>query len=62
MNSNRQQAAAAQPPLAEIKLVVREDLCRAFQRCVWMQVQESGRTQLEIMDEVVRDFLRKYGC
>lgn len=47
---------------AEIKLVVREDLYRAFQRCVWMQVQESGRTQLEIMEELVRDFLRKYGC
>lgn len=48
--------------LAEIKLMVREDLYRAFQRCVWMQIHESGRTQLEIMDEVVRDFLRKYGC
>ncbi|NQS72260.1 MAG: hypothetical protein HQQ73_08920 [Desulfobulbaceae bacterium] len=48
--------------LAAIKLVVPEDLYRAFQRCVWIQIHESGRTQLEIMDEVVRDFLRKYGC
>jgi len=45
-----------------IKLMVSEDLYRAFQRCVWIQIHESGRTQLEIMDEVVRDFLRKYGC
>jgi hypothetical protein len=48
--------------LAAIKLVVSEDLYRAFQRCVWIQIHESGRTQLDLMDEVVRDFLRKYGC
>ena len=47
--------------LAAIKLVS-EDLYRAFQRCVWIQIHESGRTQLDLMDEVVRDFLRKYGC
>ena len=47
---------------AVIKLMVTEDLYRAFQRCVWIQIHESGRTQLDIMDEVVRDFLRKYGC
>lgn len=60
--NDRHNGTAAQPQLAEIKLVVREDLCRAFQRCVWVQVQESGRTQLEIMEELVRDFLRKHGC
>lgn len=48
--------------LATIKLMVAEDIYRAFQRCVWIQIHESGRTQLEIMDEVARDFLRKYGC
>ena len=48
--------------LAEIKLLVPDDLYRAFQRCVWMQIHESGRTQLEIMDELVREFLRKHGC
>ena len=48
--------------LAEIKLLVPDDLYRAFQRCVWMQIHESGSTQLEIMDELVRDFLRKHGC
>ncbi|NLZ18117.1 MAG: hypothetical protein GX087_10355 [Desulfobulbaceae bacterium] len=48
--------------LAVIKLVVAEDLYRAFQRCVWIQIHESGRTQLEIMDELVRDFLCKYEC
>ncbi|MDO5674858.1 MAG: hypothetical protein Q4G66_08090 [bacterium] len=47
---------------ATIKLMVSDDLYRAFQRCVWIQIHESGRTQLEIMDEVVRDFLCKYGC
>lgn len=52
----------AKQELAAIKLVVAADLYRAFQRCVWMQIHESGRTQLEIMDELVRDFLRKHEC
>lgn len=47
---------------AVIKLMVNKDIYRAFQRCVWIQIHESGRTQLDIMDEVVHDFLCKYGC
>jgi len=47
---------------SEIKLFVREDLYRAFQRCVWIQVHESGRDRLEIMEEVVVDFLIKHSC
>ena len=48
--------------LAEIKIFVPEDCYRAFQRCVWIQVHESGRTQLEVMRELVDDFLAKYEC
>lgn len=48
--------------LTEIKLFVPDDLYRAFQRCVWIQVNETGRTQPEIMKEVVHDFLVKHGC
>ncbi|MGI6639142.1 MAG: hypothetical protein ACOX4Z_08935 [Desulfobulbus sp.] len=61
MHSIRDHGGQEEEP-AVIKLMVSEDLYRAFQRCVWIQIHESGRTQLEIMDEVVRDFLRKYGC
>lgn len=46
----------------EIKLLVPEDLCRAFQRCIWMQINETGRDKLDIMEEVVRDFLIKHSC
>ncbi len=48
--------------LAEIKLFVPQDIYRAFQRCVWIQVHETGRSQLEVMEELVDDFLRKYEC
>jgi len=48
--------------LAEIKLFVTDDLYRAFQRCVWILVHETGRDQLDIMREVVHDFLVKHEC
>lgn len=48
--------------LAEIKLFVTDDLYRAFQRCVWILVHETGRDQLDIMQEVVHDFLVKHEC
>ncbi len=48
--------------LAEIKLFVSEELYRAFQRCVWILVHETGRDRLDIMQEVVLDFLIKHGC
>ena len=50
------------PELAEVKLFVPDDLYRAFQRCVWVLINETGRDQKEIMREVVRDFLVKHGC
>lgn len=48
--------------LSEIKLFVPEDLYRAFHRCVWIQVNEEDRSRFDIMREVVRDYLVKYGC
>jgi len=51
-----------QTPLIELKLLVPEDLYRAFQRCLWVQINETGQTQLHLMEEVVRDFLAKHGC
>ena len=48
--------------LVELKLQVPEDLFRAFQRCVWIQIHETGHSQLQVMDEVVRTFLMKHGC
>lgn len=48
--------------LTEIRLFVPEDLYRAFQRCVWIRINETGRDRRDIMREVVRDFLVKHGC
>ena len=48
--------------LAELKLKINPDLFRAFQRCSWIIIHETGRTQVEVMNELVEDFLIKYGC
>lgn len=48
--------------LASFTIKVSEDLYRAYQRCTWLMISESGKNQLEIMDEMVRDFLTKNGC
>ena len=48
--------------LSEIKLLVSDDLYRAFQRCVWILVHETGRDRLDIMREVIHDFLVKHEC
>jgi hypothetical protein len=45
-----------------LQLRVSTDLYRAFQRCMWIIIHETGRSQMEIMDEVVRDFLIKHQC
>lgn len=45
-----------------LTLQVDQDLFRAFQRCVWIIVHETGRSRIEIMNEMVRDFLVKHNC
>jgi hypothetical protein len=54
--------ATPENQLVELKLQVPEDLFRAFQRCVWIQIHETGQSQLQVMEEVVRTFLMKHGC
>ena len=49
-------------PLTELKLTVPTDLHRAFQRCLWIRVHETGQTPLQVMEEMVRDFLKKHEC
>lgn len=45
-----------------LTLQVDRELFRAFQRCVWIIVHETGRSRIEIMNEMVRDFLIKHDC
>ena len=59
---NGQNEERETPELTELKLFVPDDLYRAFQRCVWVLINETGRDQRDIMREVVRDFLVKHGC
>lgn len=60
--TDREEYPGHLPHLVELKLMLPEDLCRAFQRCLWIQIHETGQTQLHLMEELVRDFLIKHGC
>ncbi len=48
--------------LSTVTLQVPEALSRAFQRCLWIRVHETGQTPLAVMEEVILDFLIKHGC
>lgn len=48
--------------LVPLILKVRPDLYRAFHRCSWILIHETGRDQLDIMEEMVEDFLIKHQC
>jgi len=45
-----------------LTLKIPPDLYRAYQRCSWIIIHETGRDQLDIMQEMVEDFLIKHGC
>ena len=45
-----------------LKLHVDADLYKAFQRCTWILINETGKNQIDIMNEMVKDFLIKHGC
>ncbi|MBU4260831.1 MAG: hypothetical protein KKC76_02985 [Proteobacteria bacterium] len=56
-----------QPPVEgdcheSLTIKIRPDLYRAYQRCSWIIINETGRSQLDIMQEMVEDFLIKHGC
>ena len=48
--------------LVELKIKISSDLYRAYQRCSWIITHETGREQLDIMEEMVYDFLVKNEC
>ncbi|NTV12888.1 MAG: hypothetical protein HGA96_02970 [Desulfobulbaceae bacterium] len=48
--------------LQPLNLQLPADLCRAYQRCTWIIINETGRDQPSIMAEMVQDFLIKHGC
>jgi hypothetical protein len=62
MPASKPPADPARPSLVDLKLQIPEELHRAFQRCLWIRIHETGLTPLQIMEEVVHDFLKKHGC
>ncbi|NNK93568.1 MAG: hypothetical protein HKP41_04370 [Desulfobacterales bacterium] len=48
--------------LVELKLLIPEDLFRAWQRCSWLIACEKEKNRTDIMEEMVREFLTKHGC
>ncbi len=48
--------------LVELRIKIPEHLYRAYQRCSWIITHETGREQLDIMEEMVVDFLVKNEC
>ena len=48
--------------MVPVTLYLQPDISRAFRRCVWSITYETGKSQLEIMNEMVHDFLIKNGC
>lgn len=57
-----EQSVSGDDVLTPLTLKISDDLHRAYQRCTWILINETGKNQLEIMDEMVRDFLTKHGC
>ncbi len=48
--------------LAVLKIHVRPDLYRAFHRCVWMTVCETGMSIVEVHNKMIVELLRDNGC
>jgi hypothetical protein len=62
MQEQENSAANNEEELTPFTIKVSADLYRAYQRCTWILINETDKNQLEIMDEMVRDFLTKHGC
>ena len=48
--------------LVDLKIQIPQELYIAYQRCSWIIVHETGQKPLDVMQEMVRDFLMKHGC
>lgn len=48
--------------LQELTIHVRSDLYRAFRRCVWMTIHETGKTPIEVHNELIEELLKSRKC
>ncbi len=51
-----------EPEMGEMVLVLRPDLIRAFRRCVWMTVYETGMSPFEVQNSLIEELLKLKGC
>ncbi len=49
-------------PKEELKIIIRADLARAFRRCVWMEVNETGLSPYEVQNLLIEELLKNRGC
>ena len=45
-----------------VTLILRADIARAFRRCVWLGVNETGRSPYEVQNELIEELLKRHGC
>ncbi len=62
MVDRQEKKGIRQEELVELRLKIPGNLYRAYQRCSWIITHETGRDQLDIMEEMVHDFLVKKQC
>ncbi len=46
----------------EVTIVLRADLARAFRRCIWIGVNETGLSPYEVQNMLIEELLRQNGC
>ncbi|NDY41630.1 hypothetical protein G3N55_02025 [Dissulfurirhabdus thermomarina] len=61
-DGERRPSAAPDEETELLSIRIRKDLYRAFRRCAWMTVHETGLTLDEVHNRLVEDLLRARGC
>ncbi len=59
---NKKQKGMAEEDTEVLVIHVRPDLYRAFRRCVWMTVHETGMTPLEVHNMLIEELLKSRRC
>ncbi len=60
--SNKNKSNIDNEELELLQIHVRADLYRAFRRCVWMMVYETGNSIVDIHNKLIEDLLKRNGC
>jgi len=58
----RRKDAEEYSDIEELVIQVRPDLYRAFRRCVWMTIHETGMSPVEVHNMLIQELLKARGC